>query len=500
MDDEILKLLEEVDKIPLNELTSENLDILRNKLTAVREKTNPYATKLDIKDNKRLMFMYTPMARDYMIKLVFTTVLSFLMRMLDEWKIPDDVPAVNVYDFIDNPELLADPKPVNDKTPVSDDLLENYSKAREAMKQKIHIMEFMEWCFQYNPEKHVRSAYKPNPKDSERKLIINPTTKMATYMEKKRLEHDKKATNDDKENAKQLYELINRKENEENDEKKYIKEVMQSITSRKGGKPMLVKRLIKCTKKEYDEFMKKKELLEREKKNITTHMDDMYKEPQMVKFKRMKDITLHDTVREMIPSADIFYRLLYYFESNYEELLSAVQDLYCEKPDIDWAINPLTTVTSDSEARKFRRKYEGVIKWPVISVNFGNWSIFGPYKENQDRLDFYGSNMGLLHEMLLNNEKDRELATQLVKNKKSRIRRKQEKKMGKVHEAVSGHINPTTNISQFTNNDDETRELDSDDDSVIQPIIRFREGGKVMEQGSFPTEYSAQVSMMGGPT
>ena len=114
------------------------------------------------------------------------------------------------------------------------------------------------------------------------------------------------------------------------------------------------------------------------------------------------------------------HRFLYYLESNYEELLSSVKDLYCEKPDIDTAINPLKFVKNLDEARKFRRKYADQIKMHVYSVNQGNWSLIGPYKENRDRLDFYGSNMQLFEEMFKQNEKDRELGSQFMAKRKNK--------------------------------------------------------------------------------
>jgi len=315
---------------------------------------------------------------------------------------------------------------------------------------------------------------------------------------------DKNSTNDDKKDAQEMHNYIEKEsqkesfKQEEDNRKTHVRTVTQRVTSRNGKGFKLVKRKVKCTKNEYDKYMAKKELLEREKKLITPNMDDFIKEPLMVKFKRMKDVTLQDTVREMIPPADIFHRFLYYFESNYEELLVAVRDLYCEKPDLDWAINPLKMVKDLDEARKFRRKYDGQINWPIMSVNKGNWNVFGPYKENRDRLDFYGSNMGLFEEMYKKNEKDRELGAQIMGKKKTKLRRAQEKRMGKSE--VRPGMNPVTNVSQFMGKEIEDQEFDEEDRSVMQKVIHFSDGGRTMVTDEFPTEYTAQVHMVGGPS
>ena len=216
----------------------------------------------------------------------------------------------------------------------------------------------------------------------------------------------------------------------------------------------------------------------------------------MIKFKRMKDIAVNETVRDMIPSADVFHRFLYYIESNYEELISSVRDLYSEKPDIDWAINPLCIVKNNDEARKFRRSHEGEINWPMLSVKKGKWSLFGPYKENRDRLDFYGSNMQLFEEMFNKKEKDAELGAQLMMRRKKKKKKKQELKVGPIDKKINAGLNPTTNISQFPGDlEDDIKEYDDDDKEVIVEVIKMKHGGLITESTEFVTEYDASVSI-----
>jgi len=205
MADEIESLLNEIDGLSIDDLGEEELAKLSEKIQAVRVKTNPYATKIDVAHDQQLLFMFTPMYRDFLSKLLMTANIGYLNRTCDEWEVPANVPVVAAEDYIDNPSLLADPEPVNDTTPVDSEMLKNYRKAREQMKKKIIVKEFLEHVFQYNPDKHVRSAYKPNPNDPERRPVITPASKMAVYMEKKRLMGDKNSTNDDKKDAQHLF-------------------------------------------------------------------------------------------------------------------------------------------------------------------------------------------------------------------------------------------------------------------------------------------------------
>ena len=310
----------------------------------------------------------------------------------------------------------------------------------------------------------------------------------------------KKATKKEKKEAANLLNDFDNKNSVEVEskmpEKKYIKEVTQRIKSKSGNKNILVKRKIKCTKEEYDLYIKNKEMLKREIK-IDTYKDDFIKEPKMVNFKRMTDVTLHDTVRNMLPPADIFHRFLYYMDSNYEELMVSVRDIYSEKPDVDWAINPLKIVKDIKEARKYRRKHEGEINWPIMSVNMNNWSLIGPYKDNRDRLDFYGSNMSLFEEMFKKNEKDRELGAQIMMKRKKKKKRQQDKRVGKIHKNIKPGFNPVTDIANYTTIDeDDDKEYDDKDNDVIMKVIRLKDGGCTSDITEFATEYDTVANIV----
>ena len=184
-------------------LDDNEIKSISKKMNKIRENMNPYATNIDVGGDERMLFMFVPMYRDYLCKLVVTAMIGYLNRACDEWGVPDSVPVVPVYDYIKEESLLDDPKQYGD-IPVSKDLLDNYLINRKLMKKRIIIKEFLEQMFQYDPDEHIRSAYTPNLNDPERKIIVNPTSRMALYMENKRLKNDKKASSKKKKRGKKV--------------------------------------------------------------------------------------------------------------------------------------------------------------------------------------------------------------------------------------------------------------------------------------------------------
>lgn len=492
---EIHDLLNKIDITKLEELDKSHLDDLKDKIADVRNSINPYSSNATL-DSELLLFMFTPMARDYMIKLLTTSMIGYLFRANDEKDVPDGVPVVSVYDFIKDESLLDDPKPVSKDIPVSQQLLDDYAKARKLMAKKIIVAEFLESLFQYNPDEHVRSAYTPNENDPERKPVVTASAKLAVYMRKKELDKSKKKSTRGRmqmiEEAEKNKQLIM----QQSEEKSEVKEVICKIRNKDNSGFKLVKRKIRCTKKEYDEYMAKKNryLMEKEKKKVIKFQDDMLSPDanKVVALHRCKDVSLHNTVRNILPPADFFHRFGYYMESNYEELIEATKDIYSEKPDIDYAINPIKFVKNEDEARKLRRKLDGEIKWPILSVRQGNWSLFGPYKKNRDRLDFYGSNMQLFEEMFKQKEVDRDVGAKLMKHKKKKKRRENIKRDGEMHPGVkkAGAILGKLDKYKTNNNsDEEDDEMSDEEESVRVKVIRMSDGGKKMDMSEFDTSY-----------
>jgi len=281
---QLAKLLDELNEESLNKLTDDEVIELRKKL-------NPYGRTIE-GSNKILTFSYTDLQFEYTKKLITTTMIGFLNRMCDEWRVPDGVPVVTVYDYIKDPSKLDEFEKTLQKPEV---LMDSIKENKENMKKRVVIKEFLEDLFQYNPDLHVRSAYKPNPLDPERNLLNSPAAQLAIYK-------------------------------------------------------------LKLADPVFKETMT---LYEREQ-SLKTPKDTESNVSQLVK-----------QVSEFIPPQDIFHRFQYYYDSNYEELRGIVRDLYCDKSELETAINPYDWHENEDEAEKFINKHKDEVISTIFKAHSG---------------------------------------------------------------------------------------------------------------------------------
>lgn len=162
------KLLAELSEDSLAKLSDEEVLELRKQL-------NPYGRTIE-GSNKILTYSYTDLQFEYTKKLITTTMVGFLNRMCDEWRVPDGIPIVPVHDYLKDPSKLDEfEKSLNNPAGLMKEIEEN----RATMQKRVIIKDFLEDMFQYNPDMHVRSAYKPNIKDDERNIINTPAGSLA---------------------------------------------------------------------------------------------------------------------------------------------------------------------------------------------------------------------------------------------------------------------------------------------------------------------------------
>jgi hypothetical protein len=162
---ELKKILAELDEEKLNELSDD-------KVLELRKQLNPYGRIIEGSDNY-LTFSYTDLSEKYMKRLLTTSMIGFLNRMNAEWRVPDGIKVVHPYDYVQNPDLL-------DSSDIKDPkALEESKENIEIMKDRIVVQKFLEHIFQFDPDEHVRSAHRPEPKDPERKPIKTPAAALA---------------------------------------------------------------------------------------------------------------------------------------------------------------------------------------------------------------------------------------------------------------------------------------------------------------------------------
>jgi len=115
--------------------------------------------------------------------------------------------------------------------------------------------------------------------------------------------------------------------------------------------------------------------------------------------------------------ADLYSNFDRYITNNYSQLRSAVDVLYAEKPDIDFAIQFYGSFATEEEARKHQRKHESSVIAPIFTVANEQWTLLGPFKENQERVSFYTKNTEIIQKLFAQAEMDERLGADMMKKR-----------------------------------------------------------------------------------
>jgi hypothetical protein len=136
------------------------------------KKVNPYGTVSDAKigEEETVSFSYTNMRMEFMKRLIATSMIGFMMRMLKEYKVPDEVPPVEPEDYLKNPSLCDTPLTITDPA-----ARKKYEEMRATMPERIQIYNFLKHIFQFDPDRHVTAALQTNTEDSSRAVPKSET-------------------------------------------------------------------------------------------------------------------------------------------------------------------------------------------------------------------------------------------------------------------------------------------------------------------------------------
>lgn len=132
---------------------------------------------------------------------------------------------------------------------------------------------------------------------------------------------------------------------------------------------------------------------------------------------------------EVVPPQDTFHRWNYYMEVNHEELRTATEAIYHEKPDLDWALIVYeafegTEAEVEAAFEKFRDEHQDEVISDIKGVDFGSWTLLGDFKENRDKLTFYNKHTDVLKRILDRHAEDKKLGTDLMRNRVRQLKAK----------------------------------------------------------------------------
>ncbi len=374
-------------KIYLDALGNDNSEkylssIDQDKILEIKKGLNPYGRTIAGSD-KYINFSITQITHEYWKKFITTSMIGYLNRMCDEWRVPNGVPVISVYEYLEDPSKANTPQMVIDKDNKS--LMYDYEFNRQWMEKRKIVKEFLEEMFQFNPDEHVRSAYDPNFKDLKRKPLDTMAARLA--MKHRSLKDDK---------------FNNERVDYYKQENIPLKKTQKVVRSRRTGKV--------------------KTIYIDEPANPPAVPSETFKTP--IKDNDMRDPNVTDTVTNMIPPHDIFGRFKMYYQENYEQLREAVLALYCEKPEFELAINPYSYHDTLEEAEAFKKQHANEVIAEVFTAHTGKWNFFDSFKEQRESVNFYNKNTIILEEMIKHLEQDEKLGQDLMAKRVEKEKRK----------------------------------------------------------------------------
>lgn len=436
----------------LKALSNDDLSKLdQEKVLEMRKRLNPYGRTI-AGANKFLNFSITQITHEYWKKFITTAMIGFLNRMCDEWKVPNGVPVVSVYEFLENPSLLDTPTLAIEKN--NESTIKDYEFNREWMKKRVIVKEFLEEMFQFNPDEHVRSAYRPNYKDTSR----TPLDTMAARIAVKQACKKDPALRADKS----------------------LHDSVQGIKTKK------VKRTIKGKDGKIREVIREVPV----QLPPPTPVADTPREP--LDPNKPKDPTVVSTVTNMIPPHDLFGRFKMYHTENYEELRDAVKALYCENPEFELAINPYAMHDTREQAETFKKQHSDEVIAEVFTAETGKWNFFDSFKKQRESVNFYNKNTIILEEMVKQIERDERLGQDLMAKRVEKEKKKNIIEAGPDAENFKKWVEENSELTKMGAKyigdmaDDETPE-----DAIEVPVWKIAKGGVELTKDKFYSQAEA---------
>jgi len=434
---ELEALLAELDDDEIVEnLTEQDINKYRAAL-------NPYGRVIEGSD-KYLTFSYTNLREKYIEKMLTTAFIGYLNTALNEWNVPDNIPVIDVYEYTKDPTLIDS---FAKDWKMTDKIKQDIEFNKKMMEKRVIVKEFLEDMFQFNPDKHIRSAYKPQPKDIARGIINTPAANLAIKdLSKKDVEFRERMVEYDR--------------------------VQHLIKMREGdGLPV-------------DEKIKEsvaKKLVLPEHHYYTMDYNKMSEE----------DNNLLRTVLEMIPPVDMFGKFRNYYTSNYDRLREAVLYLYNEKPDFDVAICPHSMHNSQEEAEEFMKKHRGEVITDILVATTGKWNFHAPFDAVRESTKFFNENTIVLEEIAKQIELDTKLGGDLMKNRVKQQKKKNIKEEGPDVEFLNEWKKTNSvlkDMNAVTLTDEDKAMMDAPEDAISVPVYRIGKDGMTMTKDTIYTK------------
>jgi len=371
---DINSLLDEIIQNP-----DKPVDLDRDQVVEVQKKSNLYGVV--VPDEIRWINMSIINWREkYLQKLIATGLVGYLFRVHDEYLRAE-------HSEVEMPESIY--KAFGAAPPTDKAQREKMDVAyRNAVKEELTA--FLKHNFDYNPDLHVRCAYKDNLEDPERVGKFEQFTAA-------------------------------------------MKNSSTAASAETPTQPLTSQQVLDAAAATYSRCREAERVLRvfaTNAINTGLNLDEEAKASLL-----RAEIDLRDTAALMyphvigrvegptkwFPPADVFHHFDRYLSNHFELLREVTHMLYNEKPDIEFAVQFYDRAfESDEEAIKERAKIQDRVTASVLTISNEGWYMLGPFKKNRERIDFYNKNTEILKRMSEQNEMDTKLGKDLMEK---RVRR-----------------------------------------------------------------------------
>jgi len=366
-------------------------------LERLRTETNPYKKPVyngASKQHRMLGFYTIPLNEKYAGRFAMTSLIGFIYRMLDEYEPPTEYISEKDYDFSKKFEVLA------------------------------KALEYKLTCEKY--DNLIAEASATSSEENETEIIANKIKKQKYIMSKNYDVNKEAVLTEEYKKLKPLYKNARELMYEEVDlSPEQVEELHNQVKKELN---------ISITAEEHyadlrDTIQAFLDLYLRY--NPDEHVRAAYK-PNYEDPKRRLINVAKETAPELtiLPPDDTFARWNRYTEANYECLRQATDDIYCEKADFEFAIAPLEVFSGPTKEEAmekyevFKTKYANELEVELRAVDFGNWSLLGPWQQNREVMDFYNENTELLKRIIEQAKEDSRVGQKLMTKRTKKEKKK----------------------------------------------------------------------------
>lgn len=410
------------------------------KITKILKAINPYLRSVPGTKGVPFTFSITNMTEEYTKKLVTTGLIGFVYRLMDEYKVSEDIEVIPEHEI--TPEIMKEyefiPWEWHDKKTFEETMIKPLKEAVYEPEEGATEEEIAKGQSKFNHEMATNTINLV--KERQRKLFMHKHCIIKKFLDSAfRYNPDR--------HARTAYA-----------EPSYMVEQDELIGS--GLRPSLKKKLNKY----------RNQLMEGGNK-----------------------------FTERIPPRDIFLRFHRYLESNYEKIQDAVHMLYHERPEIDLVLNVHEIHKDMDDAKAYRDKYRDQLITDIYTSETGQYCMLAPYKENRSKLEFFNKDTRHLEEIIRQKEADLRLSREMLKKRVQKKKAKNVKEHGadsamlKNYQGGMGTMVGDDSKSTFTADDPNnfdpnktTHDVDPDlpDDAIQINTYSFEDAGKTLKQDS----------------